>query len=340
MAVELWDTDDLQACVRDGAEVIVLRGLLSAEDADESARILLQDLNTLTGNRFDVRDPHTYKHMPFNLHGIIKYGSLGYSLGAWQCRIAMRSVFAALYGCHEQYLFGTVDSVAVGIPSAYMDQRVVKRKSKGWFHYNWHFGDGPARTWQGAVCLLDMPADGETFAFYEGSSNRGLREEMVKIWPELLSDQCDFKLLTPDQMTWIKKEKGLEMHRLDCRAGDVYLWRSDLLHCNLMPTNFEYETGRLVSFVCMLPESRVSRQDMAKIQNAVMSKRTMSHSPINPRIDPERPFTYGRPIEFRQIPVDLNQLRRDGYLSIVGLDPIVKRKLEFDVEDDQDPILC
>lgn len=112
---------------------------------------------------------------------------------------------------------------------------------------------------QSSTSFLDQDANGSDGCFQCWPRSHLQHATMTKdIW----RGRSDWVPLTDDELNMLET-LGLQAKKVPVKAGDVILWRSDLVHCGLGPSLPYYSTGfRAVSYTAMIPAAMSMQQDV------------------------------------------------------------------------------
>ena len=139
-----------------------------------------------------------------------------------------------------------------------------------------HFDQGHAEVGlqfiQSSTCLIDQAESDASFLCWPGSHK----------WHQRLTKgtwrgRSHWVPLTDDELGTLTAE-GLAPRRVPVRAGDVILWRSDLIHSAAPPLG-PSPNFRAVSYTCMLPAALTPPHVAAKKAEAYRGSHTSDHDP-------------------------------------------------------------
>jgi hypothetical protein len=107
----------------------------------------------------------------------------------------------------------------------------------------------------------------------------------------------DWTILTQEQIDWYTNVKGCVKTNIKCPAGSLVLWDSRTIHCGKEPDSNRLEPNyRCVGYVCYTPRKLATTNYLKKKINAWVELRTTSHWPHKPKLFPEFPRTWGKPL--------------------------------------------
>ena len=121
----------------------------------------------------------------------------------------------------------------------------VQIKGRG-EHFDQCASDTGLHCIQSSTALIDQDMDDGCFQCWPKSHN-----EHPRITQGIWRGRSDWVPLTDEELDMLR-QKGMEPKRVPVRAGDVILWRSDLVHCGVGPSS-PRSGFRAVSYTCMLP---------------------------------------------------------------------------------------
>ena len=206
------------------------------------------------------------KNWPFMLHGgMIQY--IGHAPLQWRLRELCAPVFAKYYDVPVEQLATSFDGLC-------MMHAARKYRRGGDLLSFLHTDQSPLRKgeWsiQGLINLADGgPDDGGlvvvpgTHAEHEAFFKDHSRSQQKSDW---------YKLTDAEKVKYASR-----VIKVCAEPGDFLLWDSRTFHANAAPTR----TGaiRACTYICMLPQSRVSKYVRFKRQEAYNERRTTSHHP-------------------------------------------------------------
>lgn len=245
----------------------VIKSVITKEQAAAALDDLWALMESLSSVRRDRSSTHSRgKNWPFMLHGgMIQY--VGHAEVQWRLRELCASVFATYYGT-------PADQLATSFDGLCMMHSARKYQRGGELLSFLHTDQSPRRKgeWsiQGLINLADGgPDDGglvvvpgthaEHEAFFTGHS----RADQKSDWYKLTESE---KVQYRDRVIKVCAE-----------PGDFLLWDSRTFHANAAPVR--PGAIRACTYICMLPQERISQYVRFKRQKAWEERRTSSHHP-------------------------------------------------------------
>ena len=127
---------------------------------------------------------------------------------------------------------------------------------------------------QSSTCFIDQDTDGADGCFQCWPGSHVYHAEMTKnIWRGR-SDWCPLT----DKELLVLEGLGMSAKKIPVNAGDVILWRSDLVHCGVGPSL--PSTGfRAVSYTAMLPASMTPKDVLEGKLEEYLTMQTGDHRP-------------------------------------------------------------
>ena len=295
---------------------------LTADFPKESLKVLdLDDKSTY---------PSLYKLSP--LHSmLIQHHSIGHAQFIWDIRQNpnVKKVFEDIWKTSN--LLVSYDGLSVHLPQP--PNRFGKSRGyyrgNDWFHVDQSFTKKKFECVQGFVSLYDVNQGDATFEYREGSV--------------ALHSKFGDKFGITDKTDWYKISKQSEIdfyselprRRLLCKAGDMVLWDSRLLHHGSEPySSREKENIRCVIYVCMMPR-RKRMNIIHKYRQRLEELRMTTHTGL--KMFPKSPRTYGKrmpPIRPMNPPVLNNLGKRLAGISLKRKRLIFKNEGRFKNDKD------
>ncbi|KAF3012256.1 hypothetical protein E8E14_011410 [Neopestalotiopsis sp. 37M] len=260
--------DDL---VRDGYAVI--KGAISRERADGYANEMfswLEDFNL----GFDRNDLSTAreKHLPIiNEKGMCWWYSLAHEDFVWRMRSepGVVSAFEKVYDTSD--LIVSFDALNFTFPG-----RDDLPPNKPWPHQDQSPETHGFRCLQGLINLLpNGPADGGLIVCKGGHLLSEQFHEEMKDEARIKGFFEEWYGFTDAGMRWLES-KGLEWVKVCAEPGDLLIWDSRTPHYNLASTT---KAPRFCTYVCYMPVSDVTQDDLKRKKAAFEDCRTTSHWP-------------------------------------------------------------
>lgn len=249
----------------------VVGGVLTVAEVHRAHDLMWDFLSAQAGLR--RRSPSTWTDERLGkigqmFTGIVNSRGAGQSELSWFIRTNPRvqSIFEGIWGTPE--LITSFDGFNIFRPW----HAGFLRTMGGWFHVDQGKTQLGFRCVQGMVSLLDQgPATGGLVVI-PGSQHR--HEDVLTF----AKTDVDF-VEPPDECAVLQSPRRL----VSCRAGDMILWDSRCLHCNMpavrMPDRPRNELLRAVVYVCMTPRSWADPKDLEKRRKGYEMNLTSSHWP-------------------------------------------------------------
>lgn len=205
--------------------------------------------------RFD--DPRTWltKNLPFNLHGIFKY-EMGHTKFHWDIRELCYPIFVDLFDGEEDLLC-SFDSLNVSYPR--------RGNADAWLHLDTDRRTKHMQCYQGVVNFLpNGPHDG------------GL---IVVEKSHLVLDEYLAKHPT-EGVGWTQVQMGdpllkdLNVYKICLNPGEICIWDSRTIHCNMQPQS---DNLRMACYVSMQPRSYATDKQIEKRIAAFEAGRLTGH---------------------------------------------------------------
>lgn len=167
-----------------------------------------------------------------------------------------------------------------------------------WFHTDQSYLRNGFECIQSWVTAQDVKKGDATLAVLEGSHN--LHGEFYK-WgvenkKEKISNKANWYRLDEEEVNWYTKQ----CRRVLIRApqGSQVFWDSRTIHCGFNPLKGRKKARlRCIAYVCMTPRKLCKKKDLEKRIQFFKNRRTTSHWPHRLKVNPEKPRTYGKPLE-------------------------------------------
>ena len=255
---------------------------------------MLADLTKTMQVPISEHDKKTWKTLYdlFPKHAmLLQHWGVGHSQFAWNVRQHPKVLneFAKLWNVNSTDLITSFDGVSVHFPP--------EVTNRGWFKNNWlhcdqSFTRNKLECIQGFVSATHCKPEDATFCYLEGSHK--LHKEFANTYNKL--DKSDWYKLSDDEQAYFAK-KGCVMKRLEVPAGSLVLWDSRLIHSGVEPLKTRAcQNLRCVVYVCMVPRILSSEKNQKKRQKAFSELRMTTHWPMNTKLFPKHPHTYGNPL--------------------------------------------
>lgn len=264
----------------------VIPGVVPVEDTSRAARGF-DDWLVGLGTGIDLKDPRTWKGQawPYNLHGIITYPDISHEQFVWDIRQhpGVHEVFTELWGTSD--LVTSFDRACIMKPP----ERAGWTSMKSWLHIDQGHAKKGRHCVQGFVPVVDMSSVDGTLMVLENSHI--YHEEFFAAHPGVAKG--DWCKLTDKHIEWYLRRPGVKKVRVSAKAGDLVLWDSRTVHCNVPPEKGRLEPRwRKVVYACQMPLKLCSEQDRNKRRQAFEQKRATNHWPVGVTLFPEKPRLY------------------------------------------------
>jgi hypothetical protein len=125
---------------------------------------------------------------------------------------------------------------------------------------------------QSSTSLIDQHEGSGCFMCWPGS-----HREHARMTKDIWRGRSDWVPLTDEELDGLT-ERGMSPKKVPVNAGDVVLWRSDLVHCGVGPST-PTSKFRAVSYTCMLPASMTPTDVLDGKLHEYMTMQTGDHRP-------------------------------------------------------------
>ena len=140
-------------------------------------------------------------------------------------------------------------------------------------HYDQGHAEVGLQSVQSSTCLIDQTTEDACFLCWPKSHQH--HQRLTKsIW----RGRSHWVPLTDAELQSLTDEYGLSPRRVPVNAGDVILWRSDLIHAAAPPLSPRH-TFRAVSYTCMLPAALTPAKVVERKAEAYKHGHTTDHLP-------------------------------------------------------------
>lgn len=249
-----------------------------------SADVTLQSLYTWIesangGFKRDDRSTWSKTAMPPQTRGIFRH-YIGHEEFMWSARKAARSVFADIWGTSK--LVSSFDGACLLVGKG------AKRlkKSDFWLHLDQTRDTPEFSCVQGLINLLPCDSDCGGLVVLEGSHR--VFSSYVEQHPEDGERPQWYPNLSNPLFSSCRAVK------VCAEPGDLVLWDSRTVHCNVPPL---HDAVRACVYVSMVPAERLSAEDREKRIKAAESGLMTGHACADRTLVVNRrhPYTYGHP---------------------------------------------
>ena len=296
-APELKQATDLTASFSHLAQhgYVVIPNILSAAECTATINAMWQWLATISNGSIQRDRPSTWAEpsedhpsgkWPFCYRekGIIQWYQAGHQQFVWDIRQhpAVVAVFAKLWECDARDLLVSFDAINIQRPIEYLDSIGVTGHTDR-FNESWHHIDQSAGV-RGRVCVqsfLNLNASGEDdgcLIVYPGSH---LLHEALCNEFKVSEDPQQWIRLHDRQRQWYR-DRGCQPMRVVAPRGSLVMWDSRTVHTagTAQPNRINKNQFRYVVYVCYLPRSLASEQDLVLKRRLLKQGRMTSHWPV------------------------------------------------------------
>jgi hypothetical protein len=273
--------DTFLSLLRDG--YVVVKGVVKPDEV----KMCLDDMEKVIQCWPDA------KRRPPALHGIMQWGPFGHLRLQEYLRThaGVTSVFSQFYGCKEEELLSSSDSLCYGVPRS--SKPVARKKSNpdaqnggGWLHMDdvtfvlsspTFFGKGYNRRgiWcvQGLVALTQQSKDKGCLSVRKGShlGADAFFGTASRFHPPG-ARSGDWVRLNQTELDQHYPEEKFPLVHVEAEPGDMVLWFSHCLHQGNVPsTAFKGTTHRrVVVYVCQRPRARLPTAVVSPLSGALV----------------------------------------------------------------------
>ncbi|KAK3760721.1 hypothetical protein RRG08_009357 [Elysia crispata] len=289
--------------------VTIVENVISQEDCDRHQQFFRDWLKNFPEGQW-----------PETTNSLIQGYGAGHLQPAWEVRLAVRSVFAQVWGTNK--LLSSMDFISIGRPPEDGEEKFWE-DGDNWLHVGQSADRVSLHAYQGAVYLEDCEEDDWTFEVFEGSHTY-FDEFMDR------TDQWRCNKIDGPELEWFKS-KGCKRRRVPCPKGGIILWDSRLVHANARPLKGRNHPGRwrYIVFVCMTPSAWASPCDLKVKQQAYEELKLTAHWPsegvkmANNCAMPDPPED---PIELHELP---EVAKTDDAKRLVGILPYDDKEADW-----------
>ncbi|KAF4556638.1 Hypothetical protein D9617_1g085160 [Elsinoe fawcettii] len=261
--------DDL---VRDGFAVV--KGVVPQERALAYAEDIKEWLEGFgLGYKRDDVSTHREECLPvIHQKGLLQAYGATHETFTWAIRSepGVIGAFETLY--QDKDLIVSFDAINVSLAN-----RKDLPANLPWPHQDQDPERGGLRCVQGLVNLLPNGSeDGGLMALRGGHKFSEEYHNVFRDEPRDFRWTNEIYLFKETGLKWLA-DKGCEWVKVNAEPGDLVLWDSRTPHYNVSPTG---STDRLVTYVCMMPASTATQQDLIRKRDLFEQQDGHSHWPM------------------------------------------------------------
>ncbi len=205
--------------------------------------------------RFDDPSTHKSASLPANLHGIFKQ-DLGHTKMQWRLREACIPIFEEIYGTND--LLCSFDSLNLSY------QR-KNDKTDSWFHLDQNRANRETKCYQGVVNFLPNGDDDGGLLLVDKSHL--VYDQYLDNHPK--SGYGWFRVSMGDPLF-----KGLDVLKINLQKGQICIWDSKVVHCNIQPQD---KSLRMAAYVSMMPREGCDQKILDKRIKAFEDGKLTNH---------------------------------------------------------------
>ena len=305
--------------------VAILPNILNEIECEAMRQGAWDYLKTITSNlenpikKDNPQSWRSFKQLYPKHSMLIQNWSIGHAQFLWDVRTNPKVIapFEKIWKTPKEDLLVSFDGASFHFPPETTGFGFENPSSKSWIHCDQSYLRNGPECVQGWINGYDTNPGDATLTVLEGSNK--YHEDFANHFKPTSSD--DWFVLTPEHINWYGETKGCVRTNIKCPAGSLVLWDSRTIHCGKEPDSNRLKPNyRCVGYVCYTPRIKASHSSINKKINAWENLRTTSHWPHKPKLFPEHPHTWGKPLpNIVQIPrPQINDL---GY-RLIGYDGI------------------
>mmetsp|Transcript_20556 Transcript_20556/g.43742 ORF Transcript_20556/g.43742 Transcript_20556/m.43742 type:complete len:964 (-) Transcript_20556:34-2925(-) len=263
----------------------VIANVAEKEQVEDAYDLLWQFLERSDGNgKVKRSDPKSWKHDGVDgwgwpadeTNGIIQRRGVGQCEALWYLRSlpAVKQVFASIWGTES--LVTSMDGAGVFRP--YGHSHSWKTDRRHWCHIDQGHQKRGLQCVQGLVTL--KPATAETGGFVVVPGSHRFHHDILSRYPWTHKDSIH---LEANDLSLTDGDSRPSL--VEARAGDLIIWDSRTVHCNVPPLveNQELLNGkdllRAVAYICMTPAAWCSDEVVGQRSKAFQQGVTSTHWP-------------------------------------------------------------
>lgn len=251
---------------------VVVRGILSPSERDTAEDLLWEFMGDSAGwkrYRPSTWTDESFGRMGQMAKGLINGRGVGQSDLSWfvRTRQATKAAFARIW--QDDQLLTSFDGISIFRP---WHRGGLAPTISGWFHVDQGTTLPGFQCVQGLVSLFDQGPETGGLVVVPGS-----HREFAEVC-KLAQDTGDY-ISIPEKHPLLQQPRKL----VSCRAGDLVLWDSRLIHCNTPsvapPTVSKQRLLRAVVYVCMTPRAMATAESLQQRRQGYEIRVTTSHWP-------------------------------------------------------------
>lgn len=226
---------------------------------------------------------------------LIQHWSIGHAQFIWDIRTNPKVIapFERLWKTPKENLLVSFDGASFHFPPEITGFGFAKDDGKSWIHCDQSYSRNGFECVQGWINAYDTDEGDATLTVLEGSHK--FHQDFSNSFDIPTSD--DWFVLKDEHIDWYTNTKDCVRTNIKCPAGSLVLWDSRTIHCGKEPEpNRVQPNHRCVVYVCYTPRKLASPSSLHKKINAFNNLRTTSHWPHKPKLFPEFPHTWGKPL--------------------------------------------
>ena len=314
--------EEIRSCLdKDG--YMVIRGVFS-ERMCEYIYSLFWDYMEGMNPKLKRKDPSTWtnEELPLTTKGLIQQYNAGFQEYSILTHEWMRPIFERVWNTKKLVCSFDGTSFTRKPFKRAQFKNLADWKARAWEKNPVHIDQTTVgfSSVQSGVAIQDQDENGHTFLCIPQSHL--YHEELLKLQKV---EEENWQIMNEAQLNLLKS-KGLEMTRVPMNAGDVVLWRSDVVHASApYCQDADEKKHRLQVFVSMGPvlESKTERVKESVIrQKAYDQGRVSKHSARRIKLFTRRPRLYskGHVIQYEKFKIPPSAPMRKKTRLLYGLD--------------------
>jgi hypothetical protein len=231
---------------------------------------------------------------------LLKQFGIGQAQMLWNLRQNPKVIepFARLWKTKPSDLLTSFDGASISLPPE-ETKRGWSTSSPLWLHTDQSYLRNGKECYQAWVTAYPVNKGDATLAVLEGGHklHQSFREKF-RIDAKTKGASKNWFKYNSEHVQFYRQEHKCPLALIQCDAGSMVFWDSRLPHCGFQALRErEKPNTRCVGYVCMLPRRLCSKANLKKRIKAFETRRTTSHWPHKPTLNPETPRTYGAPLK-------------------------------------------